>query len=137
MARYSRAMQQDLAARRLVIDAVQAAPRPGEGALRLAATGADGRRYLVDLQGVPGSDGAASDGPRGAVPVAPVFRAGDVLGELPPGVRAFVHEDLSRRALELIPPARVPWRQRLLWATAFALLRTRVGRDWLARRFSG
>jgi hypothetical protein len=132
VARYSRPMQQDLAARRLVIDAVQAAPRPGHGVQRLAATGADGRRYLVDLHGVPGTDGAVA-----AAPGSPVFRAGDVLGDLPPGVRAFVHEDLSRRALELIPPAPVPWKQRLLWSTAFALLRTRVGRDWLARRHRG
>jgi hypothetical protein len=123
-------MQQDIAARRLVIDAVQALPRPGSGVQRMAATGADGRRYLIDLQGAPANDGA---GP--ATPVAPVFRAGDTLGGLPPGMRAFVHEDLSRRALELIPPARVPWRQRLLWGTAFTLLRTRVGRDWLARRY--
>jgi hypothetical protein len=125
-------MHQDLAARRFVIDAVQAAPRPGDGVQRLAATGADGRHYLVDLHDMPASDRAGA-----ARGVAPVYRAGDTLGGLPPGVRAFVHEDLSRRALELIPPARVPWRQRLLWSTAFALLRTRAGRDWLARRYRG
>ncbi|MFO1427719.1 MAG: hypothetical protein U1F11_12270 [Steroidobacteraceae bacterium] len=48
--------------------------------------------------------------------------------------RVFVHEDLSQRARELLPPQPVPWRQRLLWSAAFLLLRTSAGRAWLARR---
>jgi hypothetical protein len=141
-------MQQHTAARQFVVHSVQVVGGPaardgaarGATVLRLQASDGAQRRFLVDVHGL----GSALAAPDRLVALERrddasgggwALRTRDGLHELPGDARVFVHEDLSGRVRALVPPQAVPWRQRLLWGAAFALLRTRAGRAWLAGRY--
>jgi hypothetical protein len=133
-------MRSDTGSRQFVVDAARGGAQTGAGLRRLRATETGGRSVLLDLWGDAG-EWSATTGPvmlewRGAAaPDGWAMRVGEGLRPLPASLRVVVHEEVSQAVLAVVPPRAVPWRQRLLWATAFALLRSAAGRRWLARRY--